>query len=95
MAVKITCIKKQNGYHQDPHHAIERVGWIGSDGKIGSNSRVEMYDWIHDQKGQAYVSEGINKVMVGTYISENGTKCIRTYADGKWTNNLLSLSECA
>ena len=42
MAVRITCIKKQGGYHEDPHHAIERVGWLAPDGSRGSNTRVEM-----------------------------------------------------
>jgi hypothetical protein len=94
MAVKIICIKKQGGYHEDPHHAIERVGWVAPEGKSGSHTRVEMYDWINDKKGEAYVSDGVKSVPVGTYVSPNGTKCIRTHADGRWTNNLLSLAEC-
>jgi len=94
MAAKITCIKKQGGNHEDPHHAIERVGWVQPDGQNGLSTRVEMYDWIKDKKGEAYVSDGVKSVPVGTYVSTNGTKCIRTYADGQWTNNLLSLPEC-
>ena len=94
MSVRITCIEKQGGYHEDPHHAIERVGWIGSDGSRGTSTRVEMYDWIKDKNGEAYVSDGVRAVPVLTYISLNGTKCIRTYSDGRWGNNLLSLPEC-
>lgn len=67
---------------------------ISLDGESESSTRVEMYDRIHDKKGEAFVSDGANRPTVGTYVSENGTKCIRTYADGNWTNNLLSLPEC-
>jgi hypothetical protein len=95
MSLRITCIKKQSDSHQDPHHAIERVGWIEEDGKSGSSTRIEIYDWIREKKGQAYVRDRFgNSVQVGAAISSNGTKFIRTYADGKWTDNLLALPEC-
>jgi hypothetical protein len=97
MAVQITCIKKQGGYHEDPHHAIESVGWLNEQsGEKGSSTRLDMYDWIKNKGGIAYVRDSYgNSISVGTAISPNGTKFIRTHADGKWTNNLLALPECS
>ncbi len=97
MAVRIICIKKQGGRHDDPHHAIESVGWINEEDKSrGSNTRLEMYDWIKNKGGVAFVRDSYgNSITVGTAISPNGTKFIRTYADGKWTDNLLALPECS
>jgi hypothetical protein len=96
MAVKITCIKKQGGYHEDPHHAIESVRWIDpASGESGSNTRIEMYDWIKLKNGEAYVSDGVRVAYVGARLSPSGTKYIQTYADGRWSNNLLALPECS
>lgn len=96
MSVRITCIKKQGGYHEDPHHAIESVGWTNEqDGGTGSSTRIEMYDWIKNRGGAAYVRDNQgSSVAVGTAESSTGTKFIRTHADGKWNNNLLALPEC-
>ena len=36
MSVKITCIKKDNGFHANPHIAISELGWINeTTGKSG------------------------------------------------------------
>lgn len=96
MAIRITCINKSNGYHQDPHHAIERVGWINEEtNKQGSNTRLEIYNWIKNENGSAYVKDARSNVAhVGTREHSNGTKFLQTYADSVWTDNLLSLNEC-
>ena len=50
MAARIICIKKQGGYHEDPHHAIESVGWLNEQsGGRGSSPRLAMYAWIKNQ----------------------------------------------
>jgi hypothetical protein len=96
MSVRITCIKKSNGYHEDPHHAISEVGWIDEQtNETGRATRLEMYVWIKDKNGVASVSDSRgNKARVGTREHTNGTKYLQTYADGVWTDNLLALSEC-
>jgi hypothetical protein len=96
MAIRITCINKSNGYHADPHHAIERLGWKNeTDGKTGSNTRLEIYDWLKNQNGSAYVKDARGNVAnVGTREHANGTRYLQTYADRVWTDNLLSLPEC-
>jgi hypothetical protein len=54
-----------------------------------------MYDWIKNQSGHAYVRDASgNTVRVGTAETSRGTKYVRTYRDGTWTDNLLALPEC-
>ena len=93
MTVRITCINKAGGNHADPHHAIESLGWINEQsGESGKNSRLEVYDWIKNKGGKAYVVSGSNRVAVGVV---NATPpYIRTFADGVYTDNLLALPEC-
>lgn len=96
MAVRIRCINKSEGYHQDPHHAISHSGWINEEtGQTGRLTRLELYDWIKNQKGIAYVVDRAgNKAYVAAKENANGTKFLQTYADQVWTDNLLSLPEC-
>jgi hypothetical protein len=96
MSIRITCINKSGGYHADPHHAISHLTWINEgSGKTGKNTRVEIYDWIKNQDGKAYVQDSKgNKAFVGTREHSNGTKYLQTYADQVWTDNLLALPEC-
>ena len=96
MAIRITCINKSGGYHDDPHHAIQRLGWTNeANGETGNNSRLEIYDWLKTKNGTAYVKDRAgNKAYVGTREHSNGTKYLQTYADKVWTDNLLPLPEC-
>lgn len=96
MAIRITCINKSGGDHQDPHHAISDLGWVNDqDGVPGKSTRLQVYDWIKNQNGVAYVTDRYgNRVNVGTREHANGTKYLQTYADQVWTDNLLSLPEC-
>ena len=44
MAIRITCINKSGGDHQDPHHAISDLGWVNDqDGVPGKITALE-YD---------------------------------------------------
>lgn len=96
MAIRITCISKSGGNHDDPHHAISDLGWINDQsGETGKSSRLQVYDWIKSQNGVAYVRDsGGHEARVGTREHTNGTKYLQTYADQVWTNNLLALPEC-
>jgi Protein of unknown function (DUF3892) len=96
MAIRITCIRKSGGYHQDPHHAIEDLGWTDeSTGERKTSTRLQVYDWIKNQNGVAYVTDRIgNRAYVGTRENAHSTKFLQTYADQVWTDNLLSLPEC-
>jgi hypothetical protein len=96
MSVRVTCISKSNGDHENPHAAISSVGWTNeSTNKSGSSTRLVMYDWIKDENGVAYVRDRDgNQVRVGTAETARGTKYIRTYRDKVWTDNLLAMPEC-
>jgi Protein of unknown function (DUF3892) len=96
MAVRIHCINKSGGYHQNPHEAISYLGWINDEtNNTGRSSRLEMYDWIVNKNGTAYVQDNYgNKAYVHGATSPAGNLYVRTYSDNTWTDNLLSLPEC-
>ena len=97
MAIRITCINKSQGYHQDPHHAIQNLGWVNeASGKEGKHTRLQIYDWLkQDPNNQAYVKDRSGNVAyVYPLENQHGTKYVQTYADNKWTDNLLFLPEC-
>ena len=96
MSIRIVCINKDGGNHENPHTAISQLGWINEKTKeSGKISRIDLYEWLHDKKGVAYVKDNSgNLAYVGTAITSSGTKYVRTYADQTWTDNLLSLPEC-
>lgn len=96
MPIRITCISKADGDHDNPHVAISELRWVDEGtGETGRATRVEMYDWIKFQAGQAFVRDALGNVAwVGTAESAYGTKYVRTYRDQTWTDNLLALPEC-
>lgn len=96
MTVRITCIRKSNGDHENPHVAISSMDWVNeSDNARGTSTRIEMYDWIKEKSGHAFVRDNAGHgVRVGTAETQRGTKYVRTYSDGIWTDNLLALPEC-
>jgi Protein of unknown function (DUF3892) len=96
MSVRITCINKSGGNHADPHHAIESLGWLNEQsGSTGKSTRLEVYDWIKNKNGKAYVKDPRgHTAYLGTREHRNGTRFVQTQADGVWTDNLLALPEC-
>ena len=60
MAVQITCISKDSGNHENPYTAISNLGWKSdSDGSTGNSTRLEMYDFVKNKNGVAYVKRSI------------------------------------
>jgi hypothetical protein len=95
MSIRITCIKKAGGYHEDPHEAISTLGWVeDGSGNRGSMSREEMYVWIKDKGGEAYVLAGSSRAFLVTAISRYGTRYVKTRPDTTPADNLLRLPEC-
>ncbi len=96
MAVRITCVNKSDGGNQNPHEAIASLGWLNEETQTtGISTRLEIYDFIKNRGGQAYVVDRLgNKTFVGALENANGTKYVKTYADGVWTDNLLALPRC-
>ena len=95
MSVRITCIKKNNGDHENPFTAIEELGWINEDTKeTGRVSRVDLYNWINNG-GKAYVRDVFGNIAyLITEITGRGTKYVKTIADKTTADNLLKLIEC-
>jgi len=83
MATFITEVHMEGG---SEHEHIARVRWKNS--QTGESTKQQMVEFI--EKGNSVkVEDGRNTVDVGVV---NATpKYIRTYADGKWSNNLLAL----
>jgi len=97
MSIRITCITKQQGYHLDPHHAIESLGWLNDGtGETGKSTRLQVYEWLKaNNNNTAYVLDRFgNKAFLYPRENAAGTKFVQTYADRVWTDNLLSLPEC-
>lgn len=96
MAVKITCIKKANGQHENAYTAIESMKWSeDGSGKTGSSTRLEMYNWIKNDKGEAYVKDAFgNMAVLITAETSGGTKYVKTKSDNVKSDNLLNLPEC-
>ena len=47
--------------------------------------------FIDVDHGKAYVESSTSKVEVGVVKPQGGTPYLRTFANGTWTDNLLSL----
>ena len=96
MAVRIICINKDHGHHDNPHVAISRLGWINEqDNEAGSSARIDMYNWLTQQGGVAYVVDHLgNRAYLHGNISPRGNPYVQTDADGTPTDNLLWLPEC-
>lgn len=96
MAIRITCINKDNGHHENPNLAITHLGWINEQTReTGKNTRLDLYNWIKNENGEAYVTDTYgNRSKVITAENYSGTKYLKTEADSSTKNNLLSLPEC-
>lgn len=94
MAIRITCIKKSNGDHENEYVAISHLGWTDyANNKSGISTRLQVYEFIK-KGGQAYVLKGSNKTPLIAVETDKGTKYVRTEANSTEKDNLLELSEC-
>ena len=94
MAIKINCINKDNGNHENPYEAISHYGWVEDvTGKSDVTARSTVVGWV-ESGTRAYVSsyEGVVDCFVNR--SPRGTKFLQTNADSRSSNNLLNLPEC-
>ena len=96
MSVKITCIKKDGGNHENAYTAISTLSWLNeSTNQTGVSTRLEMYNFVMVEKGVAYVKDRYGNVsnLMGE-ISSRGTKFVKTHPDSVLSDNLLKLPEC-
>ena len=90
MAVQITHIRMSSS--GSGHEHITDYRWLSlADDEVNSSSKATMVDWLDNKGGTAHVGSGAGRADVGTVHPSHGAPYLRTYADGVWTNNLLSL----
>jgi hypothetical protein len=90
MAVQITHVRF--GGTTKTESSIVRYRWVNpTNGKTGDNDKPSMVAFLDGKDGAAYVGSGATRVAVGVVRPESGAPYLRTYADGKWTNNLVNL----
>lgn len=84
--VQVTCINKQP--RDNTHEGITHLG-----GSSWRWTRQQVIDSIEQNTNTFYTLVAGNRGNIGVVNGPNG-KYLRTYADGKWNDNLLSLREC-
>lgn len=84
--LQVTCITKPNRTSQHEH--ITHLG-----GTFGHWQRDIVIQAIETKTHTFYTYVNGNRGDVGVVNGATG-KYLRTYADGKWNDNLLSLREC-
>lgn len=85
--VQVTCINKQP--RDDPYEGITHLG-----GATWHWTRQQVIDSIEAKTNTFYTLVGNNRGDIDVGNGANG-KYLRTYADGKWNDNLLALPECS
>ena len=90
MSIRITAIRMSGG---SGHEHIARLWWTDpADSSSGDNTRAEIVAWIENKNGKAYVEDRSgHRVDVSVVTPRVGSKYLRTYANGVWTDNLLAL----
>ena len=84
---QVTCINKQP--RNDPYEGITHLGGAG-----WHWTRQQVIDSINAKSNTFFTLVNGNRGNIGVVNGINGPY-LRTYADGKWNDNLLSLPECA
>ncbi|HZE84052.1 MAG TPA: hypothetical protein VE035_07070 [Puia sp.] len=101
MAIRITCIKKEEGPNENPYTAISSFGYVDDrSGETGSLTREAMYNWVL-RGGRVYVSDPKDeRAYLITQVTHKGTRFVKTRGNGKtWSDGtgedeLLSLGDC-
>jgi len=75
---------------------IANVKYTNADGVRKETSRQGMVDWLNKSKANkaiVYSRDRRSSAYVGVVDRTNAPDYIRTFADGKWNDNLLALPE--
>jgi hypothetical protein len=86
---QITCINKAD--RQSTHEGITHLGGAGR-----KWTRDQVIASIEARSNTFFVTDGQGRRADVKVVDPGGgrRKYVQTYADGRWTNNLLSLPEC-
>lgn len=87
--VQVSCINKQPRH--DPYEGITHLGGPGGGGWRWTREKV--IESIRAKTNSFHTLVNGNRGDIGIVEGPNGAY-LRTHADGKWNDNLLSLPEC-
>lgn len=88
MAVYIAAVRLSGG---TGHQHISSFVWINEQTfKSGISGTAQMVEYLQ-AGGQVKVSDGKATALARVVEPQAGSPFLQTHADGKWTNNLLSL----
>jgi hypothetical protein len=89
LSINVIAIRLAGG---SKHEHITHLWWVGrEDNKPGDAPRANVVTWI-EGGGRAYVKDDHgHDVGVHVVTPPSGPKYLQTWADGIWTDNLLSL----
>ncbi len=95
MAVRIICIKRDEGVYDNPWLAIDYVEWVNERVNVnGVTDRAKLHDWIKHEDGEAYIIDKFgNKILLIPATSPQGDKYVKT-GDDEVMDCLLLLPEC-
>src|SRR5690606_35822019 len=87
---EVNCINKP---HRDSaHEAITHIGHSVNGWRLTRESAIQR---IEGEQEAFYTRDGTSKKVYIGVVRESGKRpYLRTYADGKWNNNLLAQQEC-
>lgn len=88
----IRCINKDD--RKNPYERIINVGGANPNGSRWKLSQQQVVRDIEAGEWEFYVGRDNSRVKVIVAVSPYNNKYIKTEADGKEPNNLLSLPEC-
>jgi len=89
--VEVKCIKKTN--RNDPDEIIHGIGGVNADGTRWYLTLDTAIADIETGKWRFWTAGGGKSVWIIT-ATDKGHKYLKTEADGRHPNNLLSLPEC-
>ncbi|HVW97346.1 MAG TPA: DUF3892 domain-containing protein [Mucilaginibacter sp.] len=96
MAVRIICIKRDERASENPYLAIDHLEWINEKINVnGVTDRTQIYDWIKEGNGEAYVTDSKGKKLyLIAAVCPDGNKYVKTVEDESVVDELLLLPEC-
>jgi Protein of unknown function (DUF3892) len=89
VSIEVTHVRLSGGSN---HEHIVSYRWRNpADGNAGTSDKPTMVAWVDQPANHAYVGSGAGRSEVGVVRPQYGQPYLRSYADGQWNNNLLSL----